>query len=124
MSVSRESSPKAPSPGATAATGLSSRELLSNSFNAIHTYMEGEMGVQIEEWQFVEQCHEAVRSRYAKIGVKAQLVAQETKTTQDLLEQLPTYFGKVDDLERSLDALEAVAKGLEEYTKALERRFA
>jgi hypothetical protein len=106
-----------------APTTASSKELLTNCFNAVHTYMEGEMSVQIEEWKFIDQCHDVLRARYAKIGEKAETVGAEVRATQEQLELLPTYFAKVDDLERSLESLEAVARGLEEYTKALEKRF-
>ena len=108
MSVSREASPKAPSPGST--SSQSSKELLGTCFNALHSFMEGEMSVQIEEWNFVDQCHDVLRARYAKIGEKATAVGATVRGTQEQLDQLPTYFAKVDELERNL--------------KALERRFA
>lgn len=122
--MSRESSPKGPSPAAAnAPTAGQTRELLGTCFTTINAYMEGEMSVHVEEWKFVEQCNEVLRQRYGRLGERADTIAEAVKDTQAQLDLLPTYFSKVDDLERNLEALETVARGLDEYTKALEARF-
>ena len=96
---------------------------LSTCITDIQSYYNCECSIQSEEWCFVEQCNESVSEKVSKLNVKANDAVKIVEETQIHLERLPDYFAKVDELEIHLDALEVVVKGLDEYSKALEKRF-
>lgn len=89
----------------------------------IQRYISSEMAVQQEEWTFVDKCNASLRARYARLNQRADVVTHAVEEARKLMDRLPEYYSKVDELERTLDALELVANGLDTYTKVLEGRF-
>lgn len=99
------------------------QENLSKCFGDLRTYMEGEMSIQAEEWAFVERCNHVLRHRYGKLNQRADVVVASVQETQRMLDKLPEYYSKVDELDRNLEALEMVVNGLDVYSKVLETKY-
>lgn len=88
------------------------------------SYVANETDIQAEEWRFVDRCNGALRARYAKLRQQTDVVVQAVTTSQQTLGRLPEFFGKIDELMRSVEALELVAAGLDTYSLVLESKFA
>lgn len=96
---------------------------LSTFFDHMKAYVTSETEVQAEEWRFMERCNAALRARYAKLRQQADVVVHAVSESQTVLARLPEFYGKVDELTRSLDALESVAAGLDTYSSVLEDMY-
>jgi hypothetical protein len=81
------------------------------------------MCVQQEEWLFVDKCNATLRARYARLNQRADVVTHAVEEARKLVDRLPEYYSKVDELERTLDALELVSSGLDNYSKVLEKKY-
>mmetsp|Transcript_45113 Transcript_45113/g.52175 ORF Transcript_45113/g.52175 Transcript_45113/m.52175 type:complete len:178 (-) Transcript_45113:92-625(-) len=92
-------------------------------FEQMRAYVASETEVQAEEWRFMDRCNGALRARYAKLRQQADVVVQAVSDSQSALARLPEFYGKIDELTRSLEALESIAAGLETYSLVLEDMY-
>jgi hypothetical protein len=98
-------------------------ELLAKAFRDINDYMTSEMNQQVEEWAFIDRCNAVLSGKYEELNGKAQSSIDAIQRCQEEVDKLPVYFSRVEELERNIDVLEEVMKGLGAYTAALTQMF-
>lgn len=78
---------------------------------------------QAEEWDFLQKCNEVTVARYRALAGRANQVIERVNEAQQQMEHLPEYVADIEKLERSVEVLETIAKGIDTYSKQLEQRF-
>jgi hypothetical protein len=105
-------------------TTAAANETLNQFFEDTRAYLESEMAMQEEEWNYLLACNQLLLFKYRELNMKAANVGAVLDDAQRHLLQLPEHFSKLDQLERNIEILEAVMKGLDQYSRVLEDRFA
>jgi hypothetical protein len=77
-----------------------------------------------EDWRFLAEVNEAHSNRFADLGKEADEVVKSVSEVKAKCADLPSYFALVDELDSNLAILETAAVKLDQYSRALERRFA
>jgi hypothetical protein len=98
---------------------------LQDSFKSFHNYVESEAKLSQEQWKFLALCNKKVEMEFNEVAQHADAALSVVSSTNDCIaKSLPEGFvSDLEQLERNLDALETVSKGVEEYSLALERRY-
>lgn len=98
---------------------------LQDTFTSFHKYVEAESKISQEQWRFFALCNEKVGLEFEEVSKHATAaLGMVGETNAIIANALPEGFVlDLEQLEANLDALETIAKGLEEYSFALERRY-
>eukprot|EP00658_Telonema_sp_P-2_P041178 TRINITY_DN29447_c0_g1_i1.p1 TRINITY_DN29447_c0_g1~~TRINITY_DN29447_c0_g1_i1.p1 ORF type:complete len:134 (+),score=22.00 TRINITY_DN29447_c0_g1_i1:45-446(+) len=98
---------------------------LQESFSSFHNYVEAEARLSQEQWRFLALCNQKVEAEFNEVAQHADVALSVVGQTNDCISNaVPEGFVlDLEQLERNLDALETVSKGVEEYSLALERRY-
>lgn len=96
---------------------------LARFYRELGALIEGEARVLAEDWTFLRHCNAMHAARFTDLvrDAEASLTAIADVKTQ--CRELPEYFGQIDELDQSLAVLEVAAVKLDQYSRALERRF-
>ena len=82
------------------------------------------MRVLAEDWTFLGEVNAMHAARFSELCSDADHVLRAVGDVKAKIAELPEYFKLIDDLDGSLAALEAAAVKLDQYSRALEKRFA
>ena len=130
MSQSQVSPSVAPSESGAPTAAASTQQLqvdaaaqLGQFYDDVHGYIEGEMAVQQEEWDFIARANEALTSKYNEVGLRVENATGSIRSNNEQLEKLPEVYAQIDELEKQIAALEGTMKSVDAYTGALEKQF-
>ncbi|EDV25548.1 uncharacterized protein TRIADDRAFT_55758 [Trichoplax adhaerens] len=93
--------------------------LCTDMFTKSTKYLQGELNATVGEYELLHDLNDAAVVKYSDM---ATLVGSLKDTMQDVNEKyvkLLPYLKKIDELEKSIQKLETVAKDLDSYSKRL-----
>jgi hypothetical protein len=97
---------------------------LEKFYSDVATLVNCEMKVLAEDWTFLAEVNAMHAAKFSDLCKSADTVVGSVSDVKKTCSQLPTYFALVDELDSSLTVLEAAAVKLDQYSRALEKRFA
>ena len=102
----------------------SPHEAMEQFYKDVKAFLESEMAMQEEEWAYLLRSNTLLLTRYRELNARANAVTATVEQAQQHLDLLPTYFTKIEQLERNIETIESVVRGLDQYSRILEQRFA
>ena len=98
-------------------------EEVARFYQQVERLAECEMKVLAEDWTFLGEVNAMHAAKYSDLCRDADDVLRAVSDVKGKIAELPEYFKLIDDLDGSLSALESAAVKLDQYSRALEKRF-
>ena len=124
--VARAAAPAAPSSAAIMLlqqADAAADQHLARFYRELGALIEGEARVLAEDWTFLRHCNAMHAARFTDLVSDAEASITAIADVKTQCRELPEYFGQIDELDQSLAVLEVAAVKLDQYSRALERRF-
>ncbi|ORC92889.1 uncharacterized protein TM35_000022150 [Trypanosoma theileri] len=90
---------------------------------AMQKYVTVEMSAHAEDWKLLGRVSELLQERCQQVRGSTREAVQQMETTAEMMERLRVHFARVDEVESQLATLSDTVNKLDQYSKALAKRF-
>eukprot|EP00759_Apiculatamorpha_spiralis_P012911 PhF_6_TR19758/c0_g1_i1/m.28820/K16750/BLOC1S2; biogenesis of lysosome-related organelles complex 1 subunit 2 len=85
--------------------------------------VDGEVRVMDEDLKLLESSNLVLGRRYEGLAKRATTLRTDVQQMQQSYNTVASYFSQIDELESNITLLESLVKGLDDYSKRLERKM-
>eukprot|EP00760_Papus_ankaliazontas_P015112 PhM_4_TR1634/c0_g1_i1/m.8927/K16750/BLOC1S2; biogenesis of lysosome-related organelles complex 1 subunit 2 len=91
--------------------------------NSVSNLIEGEARVVDEDMKLLEGVNLVLGRRYEGLASRAETVRKDITELHESYVNVAPYFTQIDELESNVTLLESLVKGLDEYSRRLEKKM-
>lgn len=97
--------------------------LATKMFQKTGDYISHELSASVEDYKLIENMNKAMMGKVIEMKQMSESIAAKNNELNRKYEELKPLLQKIDDIESTVDKLEAAAYQLDSYTIRLENKF-
>ncbi|KAG4074029.1 hypothetical protein HA402_014234 [Bradysia odoriphaga] len=97
--------------------------LATKMFQKTHSYVSHELNTSLEDYKLLENMQKLTISKYSDMNQIAENLVTSSSELKQKFEELMPYLAEIDEIEKTVNDLEAAAFKLDAYSLRLESKF-